>query len=793
MADNEAYEQADYDPSIDKESSKAWLNLIEDAEKSLKDWQDKSDNIDKRFADLGRLANVTRDREFQLFWANIQVLGPSVYARPPQPVVVPRFRERKPVPRVASEMLERTTSVAFEKDDIDSTMRLIRDDLIRLSRGVAWVDYEDKLKKGKKNEKVCAKNIDRRDFICSPARKWKEVDICGKREWLTRDEMKARFEKHSGDAYENAAYEAADRDRQDKGNRDPILKCGVWEIWSKSEDCVVWVTPGVEVVLERSDPYLKLEDFFPCPQPAYGTVQPGSLVPVPDYVYYKDQIEEINELTARIADLSDAVRLKGFYQAGGEIGAAVETAMKQTDNKALLVPVSNWAAFGSSNGDPIIWLPLEMIANTITGLVALRRQLIDDVYQITGLSDIMRGESDANETLGAQELKSQYGSVRIRDRQNELVRMARDITRIFGEIMAENFDQQTLLDMSQMDLPTDADIKKQIKDLEDQGKQIIAQAKKTAEQAMADPQNQAKAQQDPEAAQKAAQQLQQQAQEQLQQIQQQIQKVGETVTIDQVMKLLREQKIRPFVLDIETDSTIAPDENAQKQRATEFVTAVGGFLNQAITAVQAVPQVAPLMADTLKYVASQFRAGRELDASIDEFADNMKQMAGQPKPNPEADAAQAQSQIEQQRLQMDAQKAQADMQAKQAEAQIKQEQAQADAQLKTQTAQHDAQIKGALADHEAKMREVETAEKVKAIQLDAQQKAQKHQQDMELGVLDIKKKELELAKLGGQIQLDAQQAAITAESSEREAEHSELSFEQQSKLNEQKAKQGAAE
>src|SRR5687768_9672290 len=112
MADNQAYEQADFDPSIDKESSKAWLNLIEDAEKALKDWQDKSDNIDKRFADLSRLANVTRDREFQLFWANIQVLGPSVYSRAPVPVVVPRFRDRRAVPRTASELLERCATVA---------------------------------------------------------------------------------------------------------------------------------------------------------------------------------------------------------------------------------------------------------------------------------------------------------------------------------------------------------------------------------------------------------------------------------------------------------------------------------------------------------------------------------------------------------------------------------------------------------------------------------------------------------------------------------------------------------
>jgi hypothetical protein len=768
MADNEAYEQADFDPGLDKESSKAWLNLIEDAEKSLKDWQDKSDNIDKRFADLSTLANITRDREFQLFWANIQVLGPSVYARPPAPVVVPRFRDRKPVTRTTSELLERATAVSFEKNDIDDTMKLIRDDLVRLGRGCAWVRYEDKEKKGKKSEQVCIEHVDRRDWLCSPARKWAEVDWVANRAWMSADEMKKRFGPTSGAAWQSASFEAINRDRQDRGNRDPIEKAGVWELWCKSEDRVVWVTPGVEELLDSGKPHLDLEGFFPCPRPVYSTVQPGSLVPVPDYVYYKDQIEEINELTARIADLSDAVRLKGFYQAGGEIGAAVETAMKQSDNKAILVPISSMAAFGTG-GDPIVWLPLEMIAGTITGLVELRRQLIDDVYQITGLSDIMRGQTEASETLGAQELKSQYGSVRIRDKQQDLVRLACDLTRIDAEIMAENFDKQTLLDMSQMDLPTDADIKKQVKQLEDQGKQVIAQAADTAKKAAADPAMVQKAQQDPEAAQQAAQQLQQQAQEQIGQIQQQIQKAGETVTIDQVMKLLRDQKLRPFALDIETDSTIAPDENAQKQRATEFVTAVGGFLNQAITAVQVSPQIAPLMADTLKYVASQFRAGRELDASIDEFADSMKQMAAQPKANPEADAQAAEQQANQQRLEMDKAKTQSDIQSKQQDAQLKQQQAQQDALLKQQTAQQDAQIKAALADHEAAQIQRETDAKVQAIQVDTEQKSQKHMQDLQRGVLEIEHTRAKIEAVKQSALISAASAAQQTELNERNA------------------------
>jgi len=704
-------QDAEFDPSLDKESSKAWLNLIEDAEKALQDYQDKSDNIDKLYASLNRMASATRDRELSIFWANIQVLGPSMYSRPPVPVVVPRFRSRNPIARAASEMLERDTTIVFESADIDSVMKLLRDDLARLNRGCAWIRYEDKEKKGKKDERVCIEHVSRRDWLCSPARKWSEVDWVARRAWMTAKEMEERFSKDSGDAYKTASFNQSTREEKDKGNRDPLLKAGVWEIWCKSEDRVVWVTEGVDEPLDSGPPHLKLDGFFPCPKPAYGTVQPDSLVPVPDFVYYKDQIEEINELTGRIAALSEALKVKGFYASGGEIGDSIETAMKNMDNAAIMVPVSNWSAFGQG-GSPIIWLPVDMIAKTVSELVALRKQLIDDVYQITGLSDIMRGSTNANETLGAQELKSQYGSVRIRDRQDELVRMARDITRISAEIMAENFSIKTLMDMSQMELPSDADIKKDLKALADQRKSIEQQVQAQIQQAQQDPQLMQQAQANPEEAQQMLQQIQQQAQEAIQQLDQQAQKVGETVTSDQVKKLLDDQRLRPFILDIETDSTIAPDENAQKQRATEFITAVGGFLNQAIQAVQVVPQTAPLMADALKYVASQFRAGRELDATIDEFAENMKAMGQQQKADPAADAAKAQEAAEAQKLQ------------------LAQQQQQFEQQLKTQTAQQDFQLKQALTQHEAELMTQDYQAKMQATQMKAQQDAEKSAKEM---------------------------------------------------------------
>jgi hypothetical protein len=703
--------------------SAVWLTMIREAERTLDDYQRKADNVDDLYANLNKLSNNARDREFQLFWANIQVMGPSIYSRPPQPVVVPRFKDRRPLYRQASELLERCVTVSFETADIDGLMLLLRDDLTIAGRGVARVRYEARMNGNQAEERLHYDHIDRRDYISEPARKWADVGWVAYRAWMTRDEMRERFGETSGDAYLEVELETR-RDDSEKAGQGRQQKGGVWEIWHKGLNRCVWVAEGCEVTLDEAEPHLKLEGFFPSPRPAYATLQRRTMIPVPDVVYYRDQLDEVNELTGRIHALSESIKVKGFYPAGAsEIGDAVENALKTVDNRQVLVPISNWAAFGQS-GDTIIWLPIDQIAQTVVALVELRKSVIDDVYQIMGLSDIMRGSTVASETLGAQELKSQYGSIRIRDKQAELVRMARDLVRITAEIMAENFQPDTLLAMSQLEIETDEQIAQKAQQIQQQAAQ---QLQAQVQQAMASPEAQQAAQQDPN----AAQQMMQQAQSQMQQqVQQQIAQLQQVPTLEKVVAFLRDQRVRPFVLDIETDSTIAPDEDAAKQRATEYVTAVGGFMGQALPLLQADPSAAGVIADTLRYVASQFRAGRQMEASIEEFADQMKARASQPQQeSPEAQAAKAEAEAKQQeaqsrqqemqgRLQMEAQKAQADMALKQADLQSKQFDAQA--------------------------RQAEVSGKLEIIAAERDAQVMRHGQEMQKGELELRKLALDI-------------------------------------------------
>lgn len=643
-----------------------WLALLADAERVMRPWHDRCDNIDKLYASLSAMADEgVRDRQFQMFWANLEVLRPIIYSRPPVPVVSPRFRDRKDLPRTASEILERALASDIEFDDVHESLKLVRDDLARCGRGVAWVRYVET----EEGERATLEHLSRRDFCHGPARKWQEVPWVARRAFMTRDEMEARF----GELPEKIDFRerSLGRDEESEGESRAEKQAEVWEIWHKTKNVVVWVVKGCQSILDAREPWLSLKGFFPCPKPVYGTVQPETLIPVPDVLYYRDQLEEINELTARIAGLSEALRLRGFYAGGtSDIGQSVEIALSDNDNRATMIPVSNFAALGGQAlKDAIVWLPVDMVVQTLAACVETRKQLIQDVYELTGLSDIMRGQTAASETATAQQIKSQYGAVRVRERQGSMENCARDVIRLKAEIMAEQFSPETLLSMSQVDdVPT------------------AEAAQMQAQRAM-------------QAAQQQAMQAEQQqpgaGQQMLAQAQQQIQQtLRNTVTVEAVIELLRNERLRPFVLDVETDSTIQPDEQEEKARRTEFLTAIGGLLSQAVPALQMAPQLGPFMAEAMRFAAGGFRAGRSMDMALDELASQMEQY--QPPQQP-GDG--------------EAEKAQVEAQAKQAEMQLRVQEAQAKAQIEQAKAQADMQRMSA----EVAMAQQETGAKVQHI------------------------------------------------------------------------------
>ncbi|QOZ15937.1 hypothetical protein XI02_13830 [Bradyrhizobium sp. CCBAU 21365] len=485
-----------------------WLTEIERAQNTtaMKRWEERCRKIRDKYR--YEASATVKKRGYQMLWSNMETMKPAVMSKPPKGAVQQRWKDRDPVASKATEMLQRAINFTFEANDYMSKFLQVRDDYLLYARGIARVKYSpvfdtvtqeagqpddaaidpanDLAEQAKeayaspqtilKSENVVLEYYQRGDFVHSISRTWDEVEWEAFRGYLGRDQLINRFGKEIGGAIPLDATS----DESDKGKNNPSLptsKATIWEIWDKVRNEVLWVAKGYPKVLERGPPYLKFDGFFPNPKPAYGTLTNDSLEPVPDFIFYKDQADEVDMLTARIASLQQSLKFVGFYPAGpeGEGQPAVERAMQPGfENK--LIAVKSWAAFvdGGKNGAPITYLPIDQVANILKGCVDLRKQLIEDIYQIYGLSDIMRGDGDASETATAQSIKAQYGSVRIKTRQDEMARFARDVTGLVGEVISTCFAPETIMQMANMPLPSQAELDAAA--LEQQRQALIARA-----------------------------------------------------------------------------------------------------------------------------------------------------------------------------------------------------------------------------------------------------------------------------------------------------------------------------
>ncbi|MGO7896534.1 hypothetical protein ACC719_03535 [Rhizobium ruizarguesonis] len=636
-----------------------WQQELERAQRYFKSWHDRCVKIEKIYLDQQSDQTNAAKRRFPMLWANTSVLQPAVYARVPQPVVERRFKDAQPVARMASELVERNLSYMCDEADIDSIMRAVRDDFLLCARGTVWLRYEadfepldmgvqpsdapvngglpeglpsglpagllgglpgggmgenDSPPEAISDERVCIDYVHWSDFLHSPARRWKDVTWVARRVPMTDEELEKRF---GPDAMTSLQAQGAG---SNKGSNQTERaenegKTHVWEIWCKSENYTVWIADGAPVAFEVSEPPLDLTHFWPCPRPAYGTMSTSSLIPVPDYVYYQQQCDEIDLLTKRVNKLTDQLRLKVFYPSGdGAISPAIEKAMRP-ENDTVMVPIPEWAAFTDKGGSKaIVTLPIDEVQKVIIACIQARKQLIEDVYQITGISDIVRGDTRASETATAQRIKSQWGSIRIRDRQSELARFARDIIRLAGEIICDQFQPETLMLVSGIKLPSMAEkqqVQMQMQQMQMAAQQAAARAEQMGQPAPPPPE-----------------------------MPPQLQQMMQQPTIDEVVQLLRNDSIRGFQIDIETDSTIEPDEDAEKQRRMEFVQMIGGFLQQAGAMAQQNPMLVPVMVETLLFAARGFRAGRQLESTLEQVGAQLSEAATAPKPPPEPPAEQ---------------------------------------------------------------------------------------------------------------------------------------------------------
>jgi hypothetical protein len=160
----------------------------------------------------------------------------------------------------------------------------------------------------------------------------------------------------------------------------------------------------------------------------------------------QDQYQELDVVNNRISMLIQACKVVGIYDQSAQ---GIQRMLNEGfDNQ--LIPVPNWAAFAEKGGieGAVQWLPLETVVASLAQLNDARERIKGQIYELTGISDIVRGATKASETLGAQEIKSKFASIAIKKRQDEVARFAAEVLRIKAEIMVKHFTPEMLLEKS---------------------------------------------------------------------------------------------------------------------------------------------------------------------------------------------------------------------------------------------------------------------------------------------------------------------------------------------------------
>lgn len=607
-----------------------WLLELKMAERRQKDWAAQT----KKILDRYRSAR-TKKNSFNILWANTEVLRPAIYNSVPKPDVRRRFKDADAVGKAVSELLSRSLEYSLDAYDFDSVLKLTALDMLLVGRGVDRARYVPTIKtidngteapdESLEYEQVVCDHVQWDDFRHGPGKTWEQVTWVAYRHRLTRKEALEKF----GDIAKALKLDNTEHD--DVNNAADMAEmfktAEVWEIWDKDERQVLFIAESVpdQPLKTVKDP-LGLTGFFPGPKPVYAVEDATSLIPLPLYEQYREQAEELDRISSRINKVVDAIRVRGIYDS-----TLTELARIMDAPENDLIPAENVTTLLERGGlEKAIWfLPIQQLAMVLKELYVQREATKQVIYELTGISDIVRGSTDPRETKGAQEIKAQWGTQRLQRMQREFQRYARDLIRIKAEIIAEKFQPETLMQMTSLAFPS-AQQKQQAQAALQQGQMEIQQG---ARQPGPPP---------PE-----------------------LQAILSRPSLDEVMGLMRSDALRSFRIDIETDSTIAASMEGEMTGLTEVLTGIMQFADGVMPAIQSGMFPVDAAKEIIMTICRRSRMGNAVEDALEKI------QAPKEQDDPKAKAEEARAQAEQQKAEFAQQLEQQRMQAEMAQEQAR--------------------------------------------------------------------------------------------------------------------------
>lgn len=564
-----------------KHTAQWWLNEISSARKREKDFRKEG----------GRVLEIysgEKETPFNILYSNTETMLPALYSAVPRPVVQRRFKDEDPLGKAAATAGQRVLEFLVDTnvdgyETFDEGIKAVVLDGLLPGRGILSVKYDAQVEEYKESELVCVETRPWNRVFFGYAKKWSKVPWIAYEEHIDKDEAKRLFGKN---ALRFTEHEEDDEDKDDeeKGQRKTAI---IYQIWDKDGGRKVrYVSEQIkDDFLRVDDDPLELTGFFNCPKPIQFFEKSSDLSPVALYKLYENQAVELNRLTLRINRIVSAIKARGVYDS--ELGEDIGNLMEADDN--ALVPADKSSSLAAEKGlqNAIWFMPIEQLTAVLMQLYQAREQCKRVIYEITGIADIMRGSSAASETLGAQEIKQHWGTLRLKRLQKEVQRYARDVLRMMLEVAVTKFSVETFARMTGLPFVSE--------DEKSSAMQVVNSGSPPDQRML---------------------------------------EVLNSPSWEEVLKMLRNDTQRAYRIDIETNSTVEPEAVEDQKHIAELMNSLGQYLNGVTPLVTSGSLPFEAAQAMLLAIIRRFRFGPELEDII---------KAMQP-PKPQDDGKEQQSQ-----------------------------------------------------------------------------------------------------------------------------------------------------
>lgn len=628
------------EPQSPDEFVMQWCQAIDAARAEEKDWRENAEKANEVYC------GKKPDQHFNIYHSNVETTVPAIYNSTPVPDIRRRYGDKGIVEKTIADMIERGLQYGADAYDLDGALRAAVYDMVIAGRGVLRVRYKPTLSEDRAKvigQAVTCEVVPWKSFIRGPGRAWEDVPFVAFEHFLTRAqiaELNPEFVDDAAFVYSASTLDAKNGHKDQQAPQ--RFQCArVFEIWDKATKTVIFLSPEAKdrPILIDEDP-LKLEAFFPVPRPMHWAMEPGSLVPICGHAIYERLMADLDKVSARIAKLVKQVRPRGGY-----IGTYPDMKTISEADDGELVPLSGIDQMMTSGGGgiekAITWFPLEPVILAIRELVTHREMIKQQIYEVTGISDIIRGATKATETATAQNIKANFASQRMQQMIAEVARFARDLFRLKAEVMCQEYKPETWFEMTNIQLLTEAQ-KAQIGQMQE-----------------ADPQQaEALAKQQPK-----------------------LLEAFKRPSLEKVMEIMRSDARRAYRIDIETDSTIRSDVQRFQQQSAQFLQGTTAYIQAMGPLVQQGVLPPDMAIELFLAFARQFKLGKttedaleQLRSQAQEYGPQMMQKAQaeqQAKEGGSKEDAQAKMEIERTKMQLEAEKIRAEQQIKAQELEMK--------------------------------------------------------------------------------------------------------------------------